>query len=202
MVISDKKETGTANEAALSTMTCVEIGGLPAMESNPPVLDDFKVVANSFDSLSITNTGTKSNDTTDDEIATPENDVEHEQENNNNSSGDDAASVISSTSSSVASSASTTASLSTQTEMALLARHVRSTLNEIVAAENTLATLPAYDVSEISEQFQQTALRILTVYMSLCDLFEQGESAGGYEMAATIRAVIAEYPTIRGRCGI
>lgn len=86
--------------------------------------------------------------------------------------------------------------------MALLARHVRSTLNEIVAAENTLATLPAYDVSEISEQFQQTALRILTVYMSLCDLFEQGESAGGYEMAATIRAVIAEYPTIRGRCGI
>ncbi|EER42412.1 conserved hypothetical protein [Histoplasma capsulatum var. duboisii H88] len=201
MVISDKKEAGIANEAVLSTMTCVEIGGLPAMESNPPVLDDFKVVANSFDSLSITNTGTKSNDTTDDEIATPENDVEHEQENNN-SSGDDAASVISSTSSSVASSASTTASLSTQTEMALLARHVRGTLNEIVAAENTLATLPADDVSEISEQLQQTALRILTVYMSLCDLFEQGESAGGYEMAATIRAVIAEYPTIRGRCGI
>ncbi|EDN04035.1 hypothetical protein I7I51_05088 [Histoplasma capsulatum] len=201
MVISDKKEAGTANEVVLSTMNCVEIGGLPAMESNLSVLEDFKVVADSFDSLSITNTGSKSNDTTDDEIATPENDVEHEQENNN-SSGDDAASVISSSSSSVASSASTTASLSTQTEMALLARHVRSTLNEIVAAENTLATLPAYDVFEISEQLQQTALRILTVYMSLCDLFEQGESAGGYEMAATIRAVIAEYPTIRGRCGI
>lgn len=87
--------------------------------------------------------------------------------------------------------------------MGLLARQVRNTLNEIVAVENSLAVLAAYDISEIAEHLQRTTSRILAVYISLWELFEEKEETnGGHEMAATIRAVIGEYPTIKGRCGI
>ncbi|KKZ62989.1 hypothetical protein EMCG_02701 [[Emmonsia] crescens] len=202
---SNKAEAGATNDNAATTKNYDEIQkALPASEQNISGLENLTALESPLINLSFTAPSSADPDdkgNPNEENVPHDNDDEQEHEINNDS-GDDANSTISTTNS-VPSSASSSASLSTQTQMTLLARQVRSTLNEIVAVENSLAVLAAYDISEIAEHLQRTTSRILEVYISLWELFEEEEDTnGGHEMAATIRAVIGEYPTIRGRCGI
>ncbi|EGE78356.1 hypothetical protein BDBG_00120 [Blastomyces gilchristii SLH14081] len=212
MASSSKVEAGVGDEFAPFTEKHAEVeGALPAFEPNLSNVNDLKVEEGFLNDLSIAVPSTaatthNNNNTVEAENAVPanDNDEQEELETNNDSGDDEEAPSIASTTNSTTSSASTDISPSTQVQMALLASHVRCTLNEIVAAENSLATVAAHEVAETAENLEQTTTRILALYMSVCDLFEEGglERYGGYEMAATIRATIAEYPTIRGRCGI
>ncbi|PGH08034.1 hypothetical protein GX51_01475 [Blastomyces parvus] len=228
MASSKKAEGGAGNEITPSIENCAEIeGALPARDPNLSNLDKLKAVEVSLNDFSIAGPGAtatthknKNNNTVEEEenaLPTNNNDEQEQQQETNNDSGDDEdedenedeqAPSTPSTTNSTASSASTNISTSTQVRMALLARHVRRTLNEIVAAENSIATLPgpareAREAKETAANLARTTTRILGLYVSVCNLFEEDglESVGGCEMAATIRATIAEYPTIRGRCG-
>ncbi|OJD12261.1 hypothetical protein ACJ73_09385 [Blastomyces percursus] len=212
MVSSSKVVAGVGDEIAPSTEKRAEVAGaLPALEPN--VSNDLKAGEGFPNDLNIAGSSTtatthnnNNKNTAEAENAPPSNDNEEQEkpDTNDDSGEDEETHSIASTNHSTASSASTDISPSTQAQMALLARHVRCTLNEIVAAESSLATVAAHELAETAENLERTTTRILALYMSVCDLFEEGglERYGGYEMAATIRATIVEYPTIRGRCGI
>ncbi|EEH43742.1 uncharacterized protein PADG_00031 [Paracoccidioides brasiliensis Pb18] len=136
-------------------------------------------------------------------------DNHNDQKDSDNEDEDDAASTVSTNSdSSIISNASSNPGLVTQLKMGLLAEQVRRTLNEVVAAEKSVAAIAGYDFFNIAGDLEKTTTQILASYMTMCKLYEQQQDDSdtdddsGPEMSATIRSVIARYPTLRGRCGL
>ncbi|EEH39285.2 hypothetical protein PAAG_01747 [Paracoccidioides lutzii Pb01] len=136
-------------------------------------------------------------------------DNHNDQNDSDNEDEDDTASIVSTNSdNSIISNASSNPGLVTQLKMGLLAEQVRRTLNEVVAAEKSVAAIAEYDFFNIAGDLEKTTTQILASYMTMCKLYEQQQDDSdtdddsGPEMSATIRSVIAQYPTLRGRCGI
>ncbi|PGG97753.1 hypothetical protein AJ79_09105 [Helicocarpus griseus UAMH5409] len=138
-----------------------------------------------------------------DSLSNASNYGDDDRDNANDDDDDDTASIFSndSTASDAVSTASSVPNFGTQVQMNILARQVRRTLTEVVKAEASLALIAEFDVDDIASHLERTTTRILASYMSMCELFEE-EGDGGHELAAVIRCGIAEFPTLRGRCGI